>query len=185
LVVLASLVFEKKLNKILSVLLVMFIGHSLYINFLLSTDIEKAPFPRSERMGYLEEWTAGYGIREVFQYIENNYINNPQKKIVVGTEGYFGTLPDGLQIYLNKYPEITVIGVGLGLTEVPQSLKESKEAGNKTYLVINNSRLNLKKSPEETGLKLIHEYPKALRGPGSHEFHNLGPQEKLFFFEVI
>jgi hypothetical protein len=122
----------------------------------------------------LEEWTAGYGIKEVADLIKEEFKKEPDRKIVVGTEGYFGTLPDGLQIYLNERPEITVVGVGLGIDKVPQPLVESQAAGNKTYLVINNTRLL--KNSEKLGLTLIAAYPKAVRPNGS--------REALLFFEV-
>ena len=178
------ILFRSKLQKLTYLLLTLFVANSLLVNYLLIWKIEEAPLPKSERTGYLEEWTAGYGIKEVSQYLINELDKTPSdKKIVVGTEGYFGTLPDGLQIYLNSYPEITVIGVGLDLKEVPISLIESKDAGNKTYLVINSSRLVAK--PDDLNLLLIRSYPKPLRSKGTHDFVKYGPQETLYFFEVL
>jgi len=130
--------------------------------------------PRSERSGYLEDWTSGYGIKEVSEVLRMEYFEDPVKKIVVGTEGYFGTLPDGLKIYLNDLPDITVIGVGQPIKVVPESLVESKKSGNKTFLVVNSTRLLGK--PEELGLSLIAEYEKAERPDGV--------REKLLFFRV-
>lgn len=148
---------------------------SLFLDFKFMGNIQKATLPRSERAGYLEGWTSGYGIAEVAQYIKSEVKTLSQgKQIIVGTEGYFGTLPDGLQIYLNNTPQVTVIGVGLGIDRVPTPLFESKKAGNKTYLVINDSRLMVK--PETIGLKLIAAYPKALQPDGV--------KESLLFLEV-
>jgi len=130
-------------------------------------NIEAAPLPRSERSGYLEEWTAGYGIKEASLFLRNKEKAEPEKKIVVGTEGYFGTLPDGLQMYLNDRPKITVIGVGLGIDKIPKSLAESSAAGNLTYLLINRSRL--KADPTEIGLTVVSVYPKARRPDGSYD----------------
>lgn len=176
---------KKKVINILSILLIaIFLGHSLLINRLLLTDIEAAPLPRGERSGYLEEWTAGQGIRESAMYLrEQSKGLSAGKRIVVGTEGYFGTLPDGLQIYLNDLKDIIVIGVGLNLKEVPPSLVESVKAGNKTYLLINSSRL-LIKDPQKSGLKLIASYPKALRPDNIKEYRQFGPRDYLYLFEV-
>lgn len=170
----ASAILVKKYKGVISFLFVIFVLHALWIDSLLLTNIEAAPLPRSERSGYLEEWTAGTGIYEVSEILREEYRLEPDKKIVVGTEGYFGPLPDGLQAYLNDLTEITVIGVGLDLGEIPSSLVESKEAGNKTYLVVNSSRLQAE--PEVLGLKLIAVYPKAFRPDGS--------RDSLFLFEV-
>jgi len=161
-------------KKIASGLLITFVFLALRNDYFLLTDPEKASLPKNERSGYLEDWTAGVGIREVGDYIRSEYLREPDKKIVVGTEGYFGTLPDGLQIYLNDLREIVVIGVGIDLKNVPQSLIDSKKAGNKTYLVINSTRFF--GDPEKLGLQLLAVYPKAIKADGA--------RETLLFFEV-
>jgi hypothetical protein len=148
--------------------------HSLIVDVKLLVNPEAASLPRSERSGYLEEWTAGTGIKEVSEHIRDQSLEYSDQAIVVGTEGYFGTLPDGLQVYLNDLPKITVIGTGLDFKEVPTQLIESKQAGNKTYFVVNSTRLLA--DPSVLGLKLLSEYPKAARPDGSGE--------SLYFFEV-
>ncbi|MCH7640943.1 phospholipid carrier-dependent glycosyltransferase [Patescibacteria group bacterium] len=147
--------------------LILYIALALRIDYLLLTDPENANLPRVMRSGYLEEWTSGTGIREVADLIRGEYTLEPDKKIVVGTEGFFGTLPDALQAYLNDLPEITVIGVGVPIREVPIQLIESKQAGNKTYLVVNSTRFL--GDGEELGLELAAVYPKAFRPDGSRE----------------
>jgi 4-amino-4-deoxy-L-arabinose transferase-like glycosyltransferase len=148
-------------------LLFVFVIQSGISDYYLLTDPSKANLPRSERSGYLEEWTAGQGIKEAANYIQKYQLDNPGKKIVVGTEGYFGTLPDALQAYLNRDREITIIGVGLNFTEIPTPLKESFKSGNATFLVINDSRF--KGEVDGKNLKLIAKYPKATKPDGSHE----------------
>jgi 4-amino-4-deoxy-L-arabinose transferase-like glycosyltransferase len=172
LVVLASITFHnfKGSRTIIKLLFVIFIIHALWIDGLILKNIEEAPLPRSERSGYLEEWTAGTGIKETADLIREESISKPDKKIVVDCVA----LPDGLQIYLNDLPEITVIGTGFNITEIPISLVESKEAGNKTYFVVNSTRLLA--DPEDLSLKLLAAYPKAVRPDGS--------RETLYFFEV-
>ena len=173
---------DKRMNKLLTVGLIVFIFHSLLINRLLLSNIEAAPLPRSERSGYLEEWTAGTGIREVAEYLREEKMRKPDDGIVVGTEGFFGTLPDGLQIYLNDFRDVAIIGVGVTMTDLHTSLIESRRAGNKTYLVVNSSRLKFE--PEEKGLELIAAYPKAFRAEDTHEYTQHGPRDTLYFFEV-
>ena len=168
---------------IFKLLILAFVAISLYYNYLLIFNLPSAKLPKNERSGYLEEWTAGYGIKEVAEYLRGKVVSvSAGKQIVVGTEGYFGTLPDGLQMYLADVPQITVIGVGLDIKALPQSLQESKDFGNSTYLVINNSRL--KADPQSLGLKLIASYPKPLRTTENKEYYLYGPQEVLYFFEV-
>jgi hypothetical protein len=182
---LSGIVFESKnkLVKISSYILVLaFVTQASIFNFYLLTKPEKANLPRGERSGYLEEWTAGQGIKEISLYLRNENSKNPGKQIVVGTEGFFGTLPDGLEIYVNDLPNIIVKGVGVIVTETPETLKEAVKAGNKTYLVMNKSRY--RGNPEKEGLKLIASYPKALRLTDSDQYRSFGPREELLFFEL-
>lgn len=181
-IIVASVFVSGRYKLVFNIFITIFLIHSIIINYLILTNVEAAPLPRSERSGYLEEWTAGTGIKESADYIRQKYYSNPSKKIVIGTEGYFGTLPDGLQIYLNDLPQITVIGVGIDIKALPDSLRESAESGNTTYLVINGSRLKAKFS--EIGLRLIHVYPKAFRELGTKEYNLLGPRDNLYLFEV-
>jgi 4-amino-4-deoxy-L-arabinose transferase-like glycosyltransferase len=159
---------------ILAVLLVLFLSQSLIFDYYLLTNPAKANLPRSERSGYLEEWTAGQGIYEASVYLQNYQLENPSQKVIVGTEGYFGTLPDGLEAYLNNDKTITIVGVGLNFSAIPDPLINSQKAGNATFLLINNDRF--KGDYVKEGLKLIAEYPKATRPDGTHE--------SLMFFEL-
>lgn len=163
----AFLAKKELLKKVLVTGIIVFVVHALYIDYYFLTDVESAPLPRSERSGYLEEWTAGTGIKEVAEYVKKVHEENPEKQIVVGTEGYFGTLPDGLQFYLNPYREVVIKGVGLALDHVPEELLESRDSGNVVFLVVNNSRLLL--NPVSVNLEFVAAYPKAVRPDGSRQ----------------
>lgn len=178
-------VINQKRNLVSLFLISLMVITSVPFLYQLITDPEKAPLPKGERSGYLEEWTAGQGLYEISRYIRNVASENPNQAIVVGTEGFFGTLPDGLQIYLEKVPKVLVIGVGLNFKEVPSSLRESAQFGNKTYFVVNKSRLKFESKFEDNNLKLINTYLKAVRRTDSHEYFDFGPQEELMFFEVL
>ena len=181
--VLAGMMFINKiklLGKVAILFTLLFCVQALKFDYLLLTNPEKANLPRGERSGYLEEWTAGQGIKEVAEYLRKENAKNPNEQVVVGTEGYFGTLPDGLQMYLNDIPKIVIIGVGIDIRETPQSLIEALEAGNKTYLVINKSRF--KGNADVQGFKLISSFPKLPRLTDSREYVTKGPQEVLLFY---
>lgn len=135
----------------------------LVFDYFLLFDPLKAPLARRERSGYLEEWTAGTGIKEASLIFREKA---KEKKVLVGTEGYFGTLPDGLQMYLEKVPNITIIGIGIKPTQVPEPLINSLDQ-NEVYLLINDERLAL--NPAEHNLTLIASYPKAKRPDGSFQ----------------
>jgi len=148
------------LARFLVFILAFFVAQAVIFDYQLLTNPQRANLPRSERSGYLEEWTAGQGIKEIADYIRREQTANPKDKFVVGTEGYFGTLPDGLQMYLNDMREVIVIGVGLNFDKLPSELVNSKKAGNKTFFVVNNSRLH--GSSESLGLTQINFFQKAI-----------------------
>jgi 4-amino-4-deoxy-L-arabinose transferase-like glycosyltransferase len=125
----------------------------------------KAPMPFDMRSGYLEEWTAGWGQKEIATYLIDE--QSKGKKIVVFTEGFFGTLPDGIQIYTQNIPNITVTGSDPHNRVIPEGLLNTS-LENQRFYVINSSRNHL--SAEDLNkLVLVKEYPKPARLDGSHE----------------
>lgn len=143
----------------------------LYQDFLLLIDPQKAWLPANEKSGYLEQWTAGYGIKEVAEYLKN--VAKTQK-VLVGTEGYFGTLPNGLEMYLEKVPNITIIGVGQPIREISPKLLDGLK-DNRVFLLVNDTRLLL---TDRSRLREIAFYPKAI------DRKTVIP-ERLLFFEII
>lgn len=101
----------------------------------------------STESGYISSWTSGWGIREASIYLIDRSKN---ANVIVGTEGYFGTLPDGLQIYTNQIPQLTVFGVGLDLTTIPEKLIDARNHGDEVYMLFNSSRLKL--TPQDSSL---------------------------------
>lgn len=169
------LVKKSALLKLAKVIFLLFIIHALYIDAKLLVDPARVTLPRTERSGYLEEWTAGYGIKDVAEHLKELASVLPDdQKITVGTEGYFGTLPDGLQIYLNS-TNIEVFGVGQPIRGVPDSLVEFKKEGNRIFLVVNSTRF--KGDIEKLPVELLAVYPKAVQPDGK--------RESLLFFEVL
>jgi len=155
---------------VLTIFAILILLYPLSFNFDLIFSPERAKLPRNLRSGHLEEWPAGQGIKESAVILKERA---KMGNVFVGTEGYFGTLPDGLQIYLEGTPNITVIGVGYPLKEVPQSLINSL-VDNDVYLIVNQSRLKFK--PDDNGLILVKEYPKAISPSGF--------QDKLLLFNL-
>jgi len=164
--------FSETKNKVLVVGgLVIVLFFPIYQSTLLITNPQRAWLPENERAGYLEMWTAGYGIRQSADYLKN--IAKTQK-VLVGTEGYFGTLPDGLQIYLEKLPNITVIGVGYPIKTIPSKLTEGLK-DNRVFLVVNDSRFE---TVDDNTWKIISKYPKAIN-------QKTNSRESLLFLEVL
>ncbi|MDP3130114.1 MAG: glycosyltransferase family 39 protein, partial [Bacillota bacterium] len=139
----------------------------LIFSFFIVFNPTKAPLIKREQDQYLTTWSSGYGIKEAAQYLKSNY---PYERVDIGTEGYFGTLPDGLQVYLDGYKNINIFGVGQPLDKTPDILLERAKL-NPTFLVINDSRY----FGSDINLVLIKKYPKP-------EFPFL--KESLLFFKV-
>ncbi len=157
----------------------LFIILSLRWNWYYHTDHSLLPLPSGERSGYLEEWTSGIGIPESAGYIKDIALSNPEVNFVVGTEGYFGSLPQGIDIYLQNLPNVEVYGVGGDINKIPDQLIEEYDQGKKVYLVTNASTLTFDPSSESEGdltLELISEFPKVK--PPDEE------SDKLMLFEV-
>jgi 4-amino-4-deoxy-L-arabinose transferase-like glycosyltransferase len=144
----------------------------LWQNVLLVTQPEKALLPVGERSGYLEEWTAGIGLREIALYLKNKPADVP---ILVGTEGFFGTTPDGLQIFVEGRKNIRVTGLSFPVKEVPKEL-QSAIYDNEVYLVVNQSRFAIQSSAE-LGLVLIDSYARPKRPDGT--------SDALLFFRYL
>jgi hypothetical protein len=119
------------------------------------------PLAMEDRAQYMTEWSSGYGIPQTRDYLRNVM---QQHSIVVGTEGYFGTLPDGLSIYFNR-PEdagkISIDGVGQPIYEIPEKLKTSAKTKD-TYLVVNSYRFFL---DDRSQYEVIGAYERPSNGP--------------------
>lgn len=138
-----------------------------YFSFMIVFNPVKAPLITREQDQYLTSWAAGYGIKETAQWLKQEH---PQEKVYVATEGYFGTLPDGLQVYLEGFGNIEVYGIGQPIHSIPEeTLIRAKETP--TYMVVNDTRY----SGDGQSLELIQSYPKP-------EFPFL--KESLLFYKV-
>lgn len=166
-----ALLRRSRMSKLVSIPVILFIFCFIF-SFKLVTqpeEIENLPFRM--RNGYLEEWTAGWGQKEIAEHLIS--LEEQGNTIVVGTEGYFGTLPDGLQIYTQGHSDITVIGVGQPILVLPEALVNTSRE-HLIFLVVNQSRDKLPQL-ERNKLNLVMEFPKAVRADGT--------QEKLLLYQ--
>lgn len=163
LLILTAFLLNHLANNILktTIFIIILIFSSLTFNFPMLFDMEKTPLPRESKRGYFEDWTAGYNLKEIAQNLDQN-----KDKTVVWTQETFGTLPDGLIIYLDN-PKVLVLSGGSNISDLVYSYAESYP----TYLVINKSRLY-----DIKNLTLVKEYPK-LKGPEI-------PQDSILLFKV-
>lgn len=105
-------------------------------------DTDQLQLSKADRSQYLEEWSSGHGIKEVTALIEELA---KTKKVAVATEGYFGTLPDGILLNLhNKNVEnIYVEGIGQPIREIPNFFWQKADKFEVKLLVVNSHRLKM------------------------------------------
>ncbi len=163
--------FKNPLFKGLIILIVLI--WPVYFNFNLLFSLENTPLPANERRGYLEDWTAGYGLQDIAKFLMDKAQNG---LVVVGTEGSFGTLPDGLEIYTDKYghsvPQDKQIIFAPGKATVSAQLRTAA-LEHPTYYVANGSRYY----DPAPNLTLINKYPK-IKNP-------ILPQDAILIFQVF
>lgn len=153
--------------------LVLILPLTLMFDIKLLSDPFNTPLPNVEKDGYFENWTAGYGLKDIAGYVMK--LSQEKGMIVVGTQGSFGTLPDGLLIYLDKYnhsvaedKRVIVLGGG---SVVWEQLKQAAQEHPTFYLANKDARLE-----QQEGLLLIKKYLK-VKSPN-------GSQNAIMLFEV-
>lgn len=142
-----------------------FLALPFVISILCVFNPQTAPLSFDMRNGYLEEWTAGFGQKDIANYFID--LESKGEKIVAFTEGYFGTLPDGLQIYTEGHKDIIIVGSNPYVSSIPEGLVNTSST-NQRFLILNKSRNHL--TPDSlANLQLVKEYPKAIRHDGTQE----------------
>lgn len=118
------------------------------------------PFVPADRVQYLTEWSSGHGIKEATKLIQ---ATAEKSTIAVATEGFFGTLPDGILLYLHNQSvkNIWVEGIGQPVRGIPESFSKRAVNYEKVWLVVNSHRLILS-LPQD---KLIQEYCRPYSAP--------------------
>lgn len=81
---------------------------SLYTDFLILTNLPKAPIPSIDKSQYSTGWPAGGGVKEAIAFFNDQA---KDKKINVFTQGTFGLMPYALELYLRSNKNIWISGV--------------------------------------------------------------------------
>jgi len=171
-----QIVNKKKLKKFIAPLLSLFIIFSLRFDYFSVFNPDNTPFVPIDKTQYLTEWSSGHGIPQVRDYIKSK---DRTQKITVATEGFFGTLPDGLLMYFDRrptYENVEVYGVGQPITTIsPQIIKSASSPDREVYLIVNSHRFHIDPLPEY--MEKIDEFPRPYNGP-SLLFFRIYPKAK-------
>ena len=100
------------------------------------------PFVSIDKEQYLTEWSAGNGISEIVELIEDK---SKEGRIYVMTEGYFGTLPDGLLMHFfgKEVDSIEIEGIGQPVKKLPENFIQKTQTAKTIWLVVNSHRMEL------------------------------------------
>ncbi len=105
--------------------------------------------------GYVNGWSAGNGTKQIAQF----FIQQDQRSsqpITVFTEGTFGILPQGLELYTDGLTKhLRIIGL-YPLNKIPPQRVLETARSQPTYLILNNT-VSDKVPPT---MELVAEYPK-------------------------
>ncbi len=137
---------EKKVIRYLALLLIilpyaMFIKNAYF-------NVDQLQLSKVDREQFLQEWSSGHGIKEVTEMIQELA---KTQKVAVATEGYFGTLPDGILLNLHNQDvkNIYVEGIGQPVRNIPKSFWEKAEGFDLKLLVVNSHRLKMEIPPKQ------------------------------------
>ena len=116
---------KRKLNigSIMGILIIiLFIIYPVKVSLDFIFNPTKAAIADADQRQLISEWPAGGGVKESVDFFSKEAVN---QKIFVGTEGTFGLMPAGLDIFLGKNPNITTRGYWPIQDEMPQDLRDA------------------------------------------------------------
>ena len=175
-----EIIIKVKYRRFLKYIIVILIIISLplVVDYFLLFNQINAPLPDNEKRGYFQDWTAGYGLKEIAQFLMNE---SNKELVVVGTAGSFGTLPDGLEIYLDKHSHIAskdrqVIVIGTTGTISAQLRQAATE--HPTYYIHNGALDEV--NPFNTELVKAYDKPVGpVLGPQTLRLYRVFPQSTV------
>lgn len=107
LIAIAVFLYEIKFAKIRIALLVILLFLSMKFDYFLLTNPAKAPLPTTDYNQYITSVYSGYGLSEIFAYIDHELDTGP--RITLVTEGKFGLFPYAFMLKYWHDPRITII----------------------------------------------------------------------------
>ncbi len=127
----------------------------LFNSFLLLTNPAKAKIASSDLGQYLNDWPAGFGVKESAGIIQESAKSGPT---YVATEGTFGLLPYALNIYFYSHKNVEIIGFWpVNPENLPQQVLDSAQ-NKKAYFIFNENQKDI----TNARLKLVGRYQKGI-----------------------
>lgn len=111
--------------------------------------------------GYVNGWSAGNGVKQIADWAVSR-IGETGKPMTIYTEGTFGILPHGLELYADGRTNMLTITGLYPINQIPpEEALKSASTNPETYFILNNTE----KKEVPRGLELIATYPKLRDNP--------------------
>jgi 4-amino-4-deoxy-L-arabinose transferase-like glycosyltransferase len=144
--------------RVVSTILVVLLPLSLIVRLIL--DPIHYPYVSVDE-GYVNGWSAGNGTKQIADWAVAR-IEETGKPMTIFTEGTFGILPHGLELYADGRVEgLTITGLYPIIDIPPSHALDSVKTNPETYIILNNSY----KKEVPPGLELVASYPKLRDNP--------------------
>ncbi len=144
---------------------------SAYASIQLLIDPARAPIPGADTGQYINDWSAGGGVKEVTVYLTKK---SEHEKIAIYTEGTFGLLPYAIELYLVDHPNVKLKGIWPLPLDPPQEvLNDALQIP--TFLILNQTQI----APPGWPLELINEYQKGINSDRHLRFFRVIPRLAL------
>lgn len=163
----AYLISIQKNKRSVILLCVIFIISVVYFDYTILFSPENIPLVAIDRSQYLEDWPAGWGIKEIIAYSEKKSIEKP---VILLAEGNFGMASDSLESLRTRVDETRISVWGrwpLTDKDVEDARKELK---NKYVFIVLSQKTDI---PASWNTKLIEKYTK----PGN--------KSTVYFLELL
>lgn len=144
--------FSKKpyLNYILAIMLFIY---PVTNSYLLLTNPANANIASSDKSQYIEQWPAGFGVKEIVSLLKEQI---KQGDVYVATEGTFGLLPYAFKIYFFSQSNPQIDGFWpLNKDDLPLQILSTAKI-KKSYVVFNENQNEITNSR----LKFINKFQK-------------------------
>lgn len=90
---------------------------------------------------YVSGWAAGRGVKEISDWLVN-HAKETSSELDVFTEGTFGLLPHGLELYTSpRSTHVRISGLYPIMAVPPLSVRQNAEVNPETYFVLNNTQV--------------------------------------------
>lgn len=127
----------------------------IYSSLKLLSEPTQAAIPKADSAQYLNDWPAGYGVREVISFLEGE---SRKGEVHIGTEGTFGLFPFSINVYFYGNNNVHVYAYWpVDSNKIPPEIIDLARDKN-TYFVFNENQ----KEINSEHLKLIAKYKKGL-----------------------